>query len=62
MADSTTFSTRSNAKRAAEKAIDAGTAPSIDYGFRAHEDGRTEIVWKSGLTPAEADERDVEIA
>jgi hypothetical protein len=28
-----TFSSRSNAKRAAEKAIEAGSAPSIDYGI-----------------------------
>jgi hypothetical protein len=62
MADSTTFSTRSNAKRAAEKAIDAGTAPSIDYGLHAHEDGRIEIIWKTGATPAEADEQDAEVA
>jgi hypothetical protein len=40
MSDSTTFSTRSNAKRAAEKAIATGMAPSIDYGFKEHEDGR----------------------
>jgi hypothetical protein len=46
MADSTTFSTRSNARRAAEKAIRDGTAPSIDYGLRSHRDGRFEIVWK----------------
>jgi hypothetical protein len=45
MADSTTFSTRSNAKRAAEKAIEAGTAPSIDHGITEQEGGRHEIVW-----------------
>ena len=45
MTDSTTFSSRSNAKRAAEKAIEAGTAPSIDYRIREHVSGRVEIVW-----------------
>ena len=62
MTDTTTFSTRSNPKRGAEKAIRAGNAPSIDYGVKEQEDGRFEIVWKTGLTPAEADERDAEIA
>jgi hypothetical protein len=41
----TTFSSRSNAKRAAEKAIEAGTAPSIDYGIKEDASGRHEIVW-----------------
>ena len=45
MTDSTTFSTRSNAKRAAEKAIDDGSAPSIDYGINSRADFRFEIVW-----------------
>jgi hypothetical protein len=40
-----TFSSRSNAKRAAEKAIAAGTAPSIDYGIGTHPSGRFEIAW-----------------
>jgi hypothetical protein len=63
MTDSATFSTRSNAKRAAEKAIFAGTAPSIDYRIATvHKDGRFEIVWKTGLTPAEADDQDAESA
>jgi hypothetical protein len=51
----TTFSTRSNAKRAAEKAINAGTGPSIDYGIRTHASGRFEIIWKDRA--AEARER-----
>jgi hypothetical protein len=64
MTESTTFSSRSNAKRAAEKAIEAGTAPSIDYGIKQHASGRFEIVWKDraeeararlGMPPAEAD-------
>jgi hypothetical protein len=29
-----TFTLAKNAKRAAERMIDAGTAPSIDYGIR----------------------------
>ena len=41
----TTFSSRSNAKRAAEKAIEVGTAPSIDYGIKEHASGRFEILW-----------------
>src|ERR1700730_823979 len=41
----TTFSTRSNAKRAAEKAIATGTAPSIDYGIKGHASGRFQISW-----------------
>jgi hypothetical protein len=47
MADSTTFSTRSNAKRAAEKAIRDGAAPSIDYGIKpsANDRYRFEVVW-----------------
>lgn len=47
MPDSTTFSTRSNAKRAAEKAIRDGASPSIDYKLHTHEDGRVTIVWKA---------------
>jgi hypothetical protein len=41
----TTFSSRSNAKRAAEKAIATGTAPSIDYGIKERASGRFEVVW-----------------
>jgi hypothetical protein len=41
------FSSRSNAKRAAEKAIADGTAPSVDYGIKPTDEGRFEIVWKS---------------
>jgi hypothetical protein len=43
----TTFSSRSNAKRAAEKAIATGTAPSLDYGIKTtHRSGRFQIIWK----------------
>lgn len=51
----TTFSSRSNAKRAAEKAIAGGTAPSIDYGIKERPSGRFEIAWHDRA--AEARER-----
>jgi hypothetical protein len=47
MNDTASFSSRSNAKRAAEKLIANGTAPAVDYGFKTREDGRFEIVWKT---------------
>jgi len=34
-ATASNFSNRSNAKRAAEKMIAKGTAPTIDYGIKA---------------------------
>jgi hypothetical protein len=37
--DDTSFSLRHNAKRAADRMIEAGRAPSIDYGVRARNDG-----------------------
>ncbi len=46
--DDTSFSLRHNAKRAAERMIDAGSAPSIDFGLRTRDDGRFEIIWKCG--------------
>src|SRR5215472_7495031 len=39
------FSTRSNAKRAAERMIGKGTAPERNYALHGRE-GRFEIVWK----------------
>jgi hypothetical protein len=48
MDDDTSFSLHRNAKRAAERMIEAGTAPSMDYRLRTREDGRFEIVWRSG--------------
>jgi hypothetical protein len=42
-----TFSSRSNAKRAAEKLLAAGTAPAVDYGINERQDGRFEIKWKT---------------
>lgn len=69
MTESTTFSSRSNAKRAAEKAIRDGTASSIDYRIQSDfPDGypagteRFVIAWKTGPTPAEADEQDSDVA
>jgi hypothetical protein len=61
MTDTTTFSTRSNAKRAAEKAIRVGSAPSIDYGIKERGLNGYEIVWKTGLTPEAADDGYVEL-
>jgi hypothetical protein len=46
--EQTTFTKRNNAKRAAERMIEKGTAPSIDYKLHEIEDGRIEIVWKAG--------------
>jgi hypothetical protein len=50
-----TFSHRHNAKRAAEKAIRDGTAPSINYGIKPLDNGRFEIVWKTAPTVHEVD-------
>jgi hypothetical protein len=50
------YSSRSNAKRAAEQMIANGTAPAIDYGFKARDDGRFEIVWQTAAAaPATGD-------
>ena len=46
------FSTRSNAKRAAEKMIGDGTAPAVDYRIKPRDDGRFEIEWKTNPAPA----------
>jgi hypothetical protein len=45
------FSTRSNAKRAAGQMIAKGVAPAVDYGIE-RDNGRFEIVWKTALTSA----------
>jgi hypothetical protein len=45
--EQTTFTKRNNAKRAAERMIAKGDAPSIDYKLHEREDGRIEIVWKT---------------
>jgi hypothetical protein len=51
-ATASSFSTRSNAKRAAEQMIAKGTAPAVDYGIKPS-NGRFEVVWKTALTAAE---------
>jgi hypothetical protein len=48
----TSFSTRSNAKRAAEQMIAKSVAPAADYGIERRDNGRFEIVWKTALTSA----------
>src|ERR1700730_13228756 len=48
----TSFSTRSNAKRAAEQMIAKGVAPAVDYRIERRDNGRFEIVWKTALTSA----------
>ena len=47
---------RSNAKRAAEKLLTAGTAPAADYRIKERRDGRFEITWKTTLVPTGASE------
>jgi hypothetical protein len=51
-ATASSFSTRSNAKRAAEQMIAKGTAPAVDYGIKPS-NGRFGVVWKTALTAAE---------
>jgi hypothetical protein len=48
MTETTTFSNKSNAKRAAEKAIRDGKAPSIKYGFRTLNNGRLARISHTG--------------
>jgi hypothetical protein len=55
MDDTASFSSRGNAKRAAEKMIANGTAPAVDYGFKTRDDGRFEIVWKTAPAVAAGD-------
>jgi hypothetical protein len=45
----TAYTTKFAAKRAAEKAIKAGTAPGIDYYVASISGSRFEIVWKNGV-------------
>jgi len=56
------FSTRSNAKRAAEQMIAKGTAPAVDYGIKPRDDGRFEIVWKAAAAAPISGEVEAEIA
>jgi hypothetical protein len=39
--------------------IAKGTAPALDYGIRPRDDGRFEIVWKTGNAAAAVSEADV---
>jgi hypothetical protein len=57
-----TYSNRSNAKRAADKMIAAGTAPATEYDFRDTEDGRVEIDWKTPPTDPTTPEIEQEVA
>jgi len=41
------YSSRGNAKKAAEAKINKGTAPSVDYGIKEMEDGRFAIVMRN---------------
>ena len=62
-ASSATFSSRGNAKRAAEKMITAGTAPALDYGIKPRDGGRFEIVWKTAAKASPTtSEEETEIA
>src|SRR5438045_7467241 len=56
------FTLRKNAKRAAEAMIRKGTAPAVDYGIKPSDDGRFEIVWKTGKAAPTSDEVETEIA
>ena len=49
------FTARNNAKRAAEKMIANGKAPTVDFGIRPRDDGRFEIVWKTAPTTGEVE-------
>jgi hypothetical protein len=49
------FSTRSNAKRAAEQMLAKGTAPAVNYSVRPRDNGRFEIVWKTARTTGEVE-------
>jgi hypothetical protein len=57
-----TFTNRSNARRAAEAMIAKGTAPALDYGIKPRDDGRFEIVWKTGNAATAVSEADVALA
>ena len=58
----TTFTKRTNARRAAEAMITNGTAPAVDYGIKPCDDGRFEIVWKTGNAATAVSEADVALA
>jgi hypothetical protein len=61
--EQTTFTKRNNAKRAAERMIEKGAAPSIDYKLHEREDGLFEIVWKAKEPPTtEQIEQEITVA
>jgi hypothetical protein len=65
MDDTASFSSRGNAKRAAEQMISKGTAPALDYGIKPCDDGRFEIAWKTAeakASPTTTDEVEAELA
>jgi hypothetical protein len=65
MDDTASFSSRGNAKRAAEQMISKGTAPALDYGIKPRDDGRFEIAWKTAeakASPTTTDEVEAELA
>jgi hypothetical protein len=49
------FSTRSNAKRAAGQKLAKGTAPAVDYCIKPRDNGRFEIIWKTARTTGEVE-------
>jgi hypothetical protein len=51
MNDTGSYTARKNAKRAAEKMIADGKAPTVDYGITPSEDGRFVIKWKVNGAP-----------
>jgi hypothetical protein len=56
------YSYRANARHAAEKMIGDGTVPAVDYGIKPRDDGRFEVVWKTGNgAPATTEEIETEI-
>jgi hypothetical protein len=55
-ATASSFSTRGNAKRSAEKLVAEGTAPATDYGIKRRGDGRFQLLWKTEDIIAESAE------
>jgi hypothetical protein len=60
-AQCSSFSTRSNAKRGAEKMINNGTAPAVDFAIRPRDDGRFEIIWKATKVTPTTEEVEAEL-
>ena len=47
------YSSRGNAKKAAEAKINKGTSPAVDYGIKPGDDGRFYIAWQTAATTDE---------